>query len=82
MAQVFGKKDGLSKGKDSYLHSGDPSLGIFGSTSMLGTNLPVACGIALAFYGEGDHVAKDEPLVEVSTDKVDVEVPSPRSTIT
>lgn len=65
MAQIFGKRDGLSKGRDSYLHSGDPSLGIFGSTSMLGSNLPVACGIALAFklrkednvvlayYGEG-----------------------------
>src|SRR3954449_10509898 len=26
---------------------------------------------------EGDHVEADEPLVEVSTDKVDAEVPSP-----
>ena len=25
----------------------------------------------------GDHVAVDEPLLEVSTDKVDTEVPSP-----
>lgn len=49
MAQFFGKIDGLSKGKDSYLHSGIPELGIFGSTSMLGSNLPVAAGIALAF---------------------------------
>lgn len=28
---------------------------------------------------EGDHVAADEPLLEVSTDKVDTEVPSPVS---
>src|SRR3954467_9072712 len=28
---------------------------------------------------EGDHVETDDPLVEVSTDKVDAEVPSPVS---
>lgn len=28
---------------------------------------------------EGDHVEADEPLLEVSTDKVDTEVPSPTS---
>ncbi len=65
MAQVFGKRTGMSKGKDSYLHSGDSSRGIFGNTSMLGSNLPVACGLAygfklrgrddvvVAFFGEG-----------------------------
>ena len=26
---------------------------------------------------EGDHIALDEPLLEVSTDKVDTEIPSP-----
>jgi pyruvate dehydrogenase E2 component (dihydrolipoamide acetyltransferase) len=30
---------------------------------------------------EGDHVVKDEPLLEISTDKVDAEVPSPASGI-
>ena len=30
---------------------------------------------------EGDQVAADEPLLEVSTDKVDTEVPSPASGI-
>lgn len=57
MAQIFGKRDGLSRGKDSYLHSGVPELGIFGSTSMLGANLPVACGIAYGFkLRRQDHV--------------------------
>src|SRR5207342_1027432 len=28
---------------------------------------------------EGDHVEADEPLLEVSTDKVDTEIPSPAS---
>src|SRR5437868_4487876 len=65
MAQMFGKADGLSKGRDSALHSGVPELGIFGNTSMLGANLPVATGLALtykieksdnvviAYFGEG-----------------------------
>ena len=58
MAQIFGRKNGLSRGKDPYLHSGVPELGIFGSTSMLGANLPVACGIAMSFkMRRQDHVA-------------------------
>ena len=65
MAQVFGKRDGFSKGKDSFLHGGDFSRCIFGSTSMLGSTLPVAAGtaykfrfkredrVAIAFFGDG-----------------------------
>ena len=65
MAQVFGKRDGFSKGKDSFLHGGDFSRCIFGATSMLGSTLPVAVGtaykfkirkedrVAVAFFGEG-----------------------------
>lgn len=52
MAQMFGKATGLSKGRDSALHSGVPELGIFGNTSMLGSNLPVAAGLALTFKME------------------------------
>jgi pyruvate dehydrogenase E1 component alpha subunit len=65
MAQIFGRRDGFSKGKDSYLHGGDFSHCIFGATSMLGSTLPVATGmaygfrlrnedrVAVAFFGEG-----------------------------
>jgi TPP-dependent pyruvate/acetoin dehydrogenase alpha subunit len=65
MAQIFGRRDGFSKGKDSFLHGGDFSHCIFGSTSMLGATLPVAVGtayafrirkedrVAIAFFGEG-----------------------------
>jgi TPP-dependent pyruvate/acetoin dehydrogenase alpha subunit len=52
MAQMFGKATGLSKGRDSALHSGVTELGIFGNTSMLGANLPVAAGLALTFKME------------------------------
>ncbi|MCG3116522.1 MAG: thiamine pyrophosphate-dependent dehydrogenase E1 component subunit alpha [Candidatus Manganitrophus sp. SA1] len=65
MAQLFGKKTGLSKGKDSFLHAGDLERGVFGATSMLASTLPVAAGaalkfrmkkeshVAVAFFGEG-----------------------------
>ncbi len=65
MAQIMGKETGLSRGKDSFLHGGDLEHGIFGSTSMLGSSLPVAVGaalkfrmkkdpnVAVAFFGEG-----------------------------
>jgi TPP-dependent pyruvate/acetoin dehydrogenase alpha subunit len=57
MSQMFGKETGLSKGRDSALHSGVSELGIFGNTSMLGANLPVAAGLALTFKMERtDHV--------------------------
>ncbi len=65
MAQLMGKETGFSRGKDSFLHAGDLEHGIIGSTSMLGSSLPVAVGVALkfqlrrekriavAFFGEG-----------------------------
>jgi TPP-dependent pyruvate/acetoin dehydrogenase alpha subunit len=65
MAQLMGKETGLSRGKDSFLHGGDMDHFVFGSTSMLGSSLPVAVGaalkfkmkrdpnIAVAFFGEG-----------------------------
>jgi pyruvate dehydrogenase E1 component alpha subunit len=49
MAQIFGKAAGLSGGKADYLHSGDPALGVYGSTSMLASSYPIAVGAALAF---------------------------------
>src|SRR5881398_2869184 len=52
MSQMFAKATGLSKGRDSALHSGATELGIFGNTSMLGANLPVAAGLALTFKME------------------------------
>src|SRR4026209_1312604 len=52
MAQMLAKTTGLSKGRDSALHSGVSELGIFGNTSMLGANLPVAAGLGLTFKME------------------------------
>jgi TPP-dependent pyruvate/acetoin dehydrogenase alpha subunit len=52
MSQMLAKTTGLSKGRDSALHSGVTELGIFGNTSMLGANLPIAAGIAYTFKME------------------------------
>src|SRR5882724_680174 len=52
MSQMFAKVTGLSKGRDSALHSGVSELGIFGNTSMLGANLPVAAGLGLTYKME------------------------------
>jgi acetoin:2,6-dichlorophenolindophenol oxidoreductase subunit alpha len=52
MSQMFAKTTGLSKGRDSALHSGVTELGIFGNTSMLGANLPVAAGLGFTFKME------------------------------
>src|SRR5499433_1412643 len=65
MSQMFAKTTGLSKGRDSALHSGVSERGIFGNTSMLGANLPAAAGlgytfkmekvdnVVIAYFGEG-----------------------------
>jgi len=59
MSQMFAKTTGLSKGRDSALHSGVTELGIFGNTSMLGANLPVAAGLAFTFKMEkADNVTE------------------------
>lgn len=49
MAGLLGRREGLSGGRDSFLHTGDPAKGVVGATSMLGATLPVATGVALAF---------------------------------
>jgi len=58
MAQLYGKAEGLSRGKDSALHAGEPELNVFGTTSMLGAQICVTAGAALAFKMLGKpHVA-------------------------
>lgn len=65
MAQVMGRVDGPSRGKDSWTHTGDLRLGIIASSSMIGSSIPIACGVVLgermkgkdtvvvSYFGEG-----------------------------
>jgi len=58
MAQLYGRATGLSGGKDSALHAGEPELNVFGTTSMLGAQICVTTGAALAFkMRKQPHVA-------------------------
>ena len=66
-------------------------VAVIGGTAPTATSSPQATDIVMPQMGEsivegtitkwlkkvGDHVEKDEPLFEISTDKVDAEIPSP-----
>ena len=65
MAEVLGKSDGYCKGKGGSMHIADVSHGNLGATGIVGGNIPVAVGAALAqkltgtdrvvlcFFGDG-----------------------------
>ena len=65
MAEMFGKRTGLSKGKGGSMHIFDVSKGFMGGHAIVGAQLPLAAGIALAqqynetgngtlvFFGDG-----------------------------
>jgi pyruvate dehydrogenase E1 component alpha subunit len=65
MAELFGKRTGLCKGKGGSMHLADFSIGILGESGILGSAIPTAVGAALgsklqgndrvtvAFFGDG-----------------------------
>lgn len=65
MAELFGRVDGVNKGKGGSMHLSDFSVGSLGETSIVGSGLPVATGaglgsklqgdgkVALCFFGDG-----------------------------
>lgn len=65
MAEIFGKRTGICRGKGGSMHLADFSVGSIGETSIVGSGLPVATGaalasklrndgrIALCFFGDG-----------------------------
>jgi len=57
MAEVLGKSGGYCKGKGGSMHIADVTHGNLGATGIVGGNLPVAVGAALAQKIQGtDHV--------------------------
>src|ERR1700704_2685922 len=48
MAELFGKRDGCSKGHGGSMHMFDASRRFMGGYGIVGGNLPIAAGIALA----------------------------------
>jgi len=49
MSEMFGKADGCCKGKGGAMHTGDISIGVLPANAIVGGNLPIAAGVALAF---------------------------------
>lgn len=65
MAELYGRKTGCSRGKGGSMHVVDPDAGVCGSTAIVGGNIPLSVGAALAsamqknrrvavsFFGDG-----------------------------
>jgi pyruvate dehydrogenase E1 component alpha subunit len=57
MAELFGRKDGLSKGKGGSMHLFDKRVNFLGGHAIVGAHLPLAAGVGFAIkYRGGDQV--------------------------
>ena len=57
MAELFGRRDGLSKGKGGSMHLFDKSVNFLGGHAIVAAHLPLAAGAAFAVkYQGGDQV--------------------------
>ena len=55
MAELMGKATGTNKGKGGSMHIADINKGMLGANGVVGSNIPVATGTALAIKVKGDN---------------------------
>jgi TPP-dependent pyruvate/acetoin dehydrogenase alpha subunit len=55
MAEIYGKKTGVCRGKGGSMHIADLDLGMMGANGIVGGGPPLACGAALAMQRAGGH---------------------------
>ena len=55
LAELMGKKTGCCKGKGGSMHVGDISVGMFPAIAIVGGNVPIAAGAALAQKMQKNH---------------------------
>ena len=65
MAEMLGKRTGVSKGKGGSMHWTEPSIGLLGENAIVGAGVPIAAGaaftaqldntgrVALTYFGDG-----------------------------
>ena len=76
MAELFGKRDGCSKGHGGSMHMFDLERRFMGGYGIVGGNLPIAAGIALAcdqrrgMTSASDETASNETRADGSGDEV------------
>ena len=57
MAELYGRRDGLSKGKGGSMHLFDKTVNFLGGHAIVGAHLPLAAGVGFAIkYREEDQV--------------------------
>ncbi|MFN4292787.1 MAG: thiamine pyrophosphate-dependent dehydrogenase E1 component subunit alpha [Thermoflexales bacterium] len=54
MAEMLGRKTGVSKGKGGSMHWTDPSIGLLGENAIVAAGVPIAAGAALSAQLDGN----------------------------
>lgn len=70
MAELYGKRTGVCRGKGGSMHLADFSVGSLGETSIVGSGLPVAVGAALEKEGLSVEVIDPRTLVPLDAETI------------